>query len=74
MRSGTSRDKRQQSRLLRGNKDGFEICTVNHVDGGSVRLDATITYRDSDHEHGVYAHEHAEARCFSKPRRTTAAS
>jgi len=60
MRSGTSRDKRQQSRLLRGNKDGFEICTVNHVDGGSVRLDATITYRDSDHEHGVYAHEHAE--------------
>ena len=34
MRSGTSRDKRQQSRLLRGNKDGFEICTVNHAEGG----------------------------------------
>ena len=60
MRSGTSRDKRQQSRLLRGNKDGFEICTVNHGDGGSVRLDATITYTDSNHEVGVYAHEHAE--------------
>ena len=60
MRSGTSRDKRQQSRLLRGNKDGFEICTVNHADGGSVRLDATITYTDSNHEVGVYAHEHAE--------------
>jgi len=60
MRSGTSRDKRQQSRLLRGNKDGFEICTVNHIDGGSVRLDATITYTDSNHEVGVYAHEHAE--------------
>jgi len=60
MRSGTSRDKRQQSRLLRGNKDGFEICTVNHVDGGSVRLDATITYTDTNHEVGVYAHEHAE--------------
>jgi len=60
MRSGTSRDKRQQSRLLRGNADGFEICTVNHADGGSVRLDATISYRDNNHEVGVYAHEHAE--------------
>merc|ERR1711968_327159 len=60
MRSGTSRDKRQQSRLLRGNKDGFEICTVNHAAGGTVRLDATITYRDNEHEVGVYAHEHAE--------------
>jgi len=60
MRSGTSRDKRQQSRLLRGNKDGFEICTVNHAEGGTVRLDATITYTDTNHEVGVYAHEHAE--------------
>ena len=60
MRSGTSRDKRQQSRLLRGNKDGFEICTVNHADGGKIRLDATITYTDSNHEVGVYAHKHAE--------------
>jgi len=60
MRSGTSRDKRQQSRLLRGTKDGFEICTVNHADGGSVRLDATISYTDTNHEVGVYAHEHAE--------------
>jgi len=58
MRSGTSRDTRQQSRLLRGNKDGFEICTVNHADGGSIRLDATITYSDDTHEVGVYAHEH----------------
>mmetsp|Transcript_56201 Transcript_56201/g.99319 ORF Transcript_56201/g.99319 Transcript_56201/m.99319 type:complete len:678 (-) Transcript_56201:306-2339(-) len=62
MRSGTSRDKRQQSRLLRGNAQGFEICTVNHADGGSVRLDATITYTDTNHEVGVYAHEHAELR------------
>ena len=60
MRAGTSRDKRQQSRLLRGNKDGFEICTVNHADGGSVRLDATITYTDTNHEVGVYAHGHEE--------------
>merc|ERR1719199_902463 len=60
MRSGTSRDKRQQSRLLRGNAEGFEICTVNHADGGSVRLDATISYTDTNHEVGVYAHGHAE--------------
>mmetsp|Transcript_6582 Transcript_6582/g.20500 ORF Transcript_6582/g.20500 Transcript_6582/m.20500 type:complete len:614 (-) Transcript_6582:161-2002(-) len=60
MRAGTSRDTRQQSRLLRGNKDGFEICTVNHAAGGTVRLDATITYTDSNHEVGVYAHDHAE--------------
>jgi hypothetical protein len=30
MRRGSSRDSRQQSRLIRGNKDGFEICTVDH--------------------------------------------
>ena len=48
MRAGTSRDRPPQSRLLRGNKDGFEICTVNHAKGGEVRLDATITYRTGD--------------------------
>ena len=57
MRGGTSRDKRQQSRLLRGNKDGFEICTVDHKDNGKIRVDATITYSDCNHEVGVYAHE-----------------
>ena len=57
MRKGTSRDGRQQSRLLRGNKNGFEICTVDHQNGGRVRLDATITYKDTGHEVGVYAHE-----------------
>jgi hypothetical protein len=57
MRSGASRDGRQQSRLLRGNKDGFEICTVDHKSGGKIRLDATITYKDSGHEVGVYAHK-----------------
>ena len=60
MRAGTSRDTRQQSRLIRGNKDGFEICTVNHAAGGTVRLDATISYTDDNHEVGVYEHEHAE--------------
>ena len=37
---------RRQSRLVRGNKDGFEICTVNHAKGGEVRVDATIKYAD----------------------------
>jgi 3',5'-cyclic AMP phosphodiesterase CpdA len=57
MRKGTSRDTRQQSRLIRGNKEGFEICTVDHKEEGKVRVDATITYSDTDHEVGVYAHE-----------------
>lgn len=57
MRGGTSRDGRQQSRLLRGNKDGFEICTVDHQQGGKIRLDATITYKDSGHEVGIYMHD-----------------
>ena len=57
MRGGASRDGRQQSRLLRGNANGFEICTVDHQKGGKVRLDATITYKDDSHEIGVYAHE-----------------
>eukprot|EP00980_Cylindrotheca_fusiformis_P003005 scaffold695_cov113-Cylindrotheca_fusiformis.AAC.2 len=56
MRSGSSRDGRQQSRLIRGNKDGFEICTVDHQKDGAIRLDATITYTDDNHEVGVYAH------------------
>lgn len=56
MRGGTSRDGRQQSRLLRGNKDGFEVCTVDHQKGGAIRVDATITYTDDNHEVGVYAH------------------
>ena len=57
MRGGTSRDGRQQSRLIRGNKDGFEICTIDHQKDGKVRLDATIAYTDDNHEVGVYAHE-----------------
>jgi len=53
MRAGTSRDGRQQSRLLRGTKDGFEICTVDKKNEGKVRVDATITNRDDSHEVGV---------------------
>lgn len=57
MRSGTSRDGRQQSRLIRGNNRGFEICTVDHSNNGAIRVDATITYTDCNHEVGVHAHE-----------------
>jgi hypothetical protein len=57
MRGGTSRDGRQQSRLLRGTRDGFEICTIDHKNDGRVRVDATVTYRDDSHEVGTYAHE-----------------
>ncbi len=57
MRGGTSRDGRQQSRLLRGTKGGFKICTIDHMDHGRVRVDATITYRDDSHEVGTYMHE-----------------
>lgn len=60
MRRGASRDTRQQSRLIRGNSNGFEICTVDHAKGGKIRLDATVTYKDSNHEVGVFAHEHEE--------------
>ena len=56
MRGGTSRDTRQQSRLIRGNRDGFEVCTVDHRANGAIRVDATVNYRDDNHEVGVYAH------------------
>jgi len=46
MTARSTRDGRRQSRLLRGNSEGFEICTVDHIKGGKVRLDATITYSD----------------------------
>jgi len=57
MRQGTSRDGRQQSRLIRGDCKGFEICTVDHQNGGAVRVDTTVTYTDTNHEIGVYEHK-----------------
>jgi len=53
----SSRDKRQQSRLIRGNSKGFTISTVDHLKEGKERLDATITYDDATHESVVFAHE-----------------
>jgi len=46
MTARSSRDGRRHSRLLRGNADGFEICTIDHSKGGKLRLDATVTYSD----------------------------
>jgi DUF971 family protein len=60
MRSGTSRDGRQQSRVIRGNDRGFDICTVDHANNGAVRVDATIAYTDCNHEVGVYTHQDIE--------------
>eukprot|EP00523_Entomoneis_sp_CCMP467_P019737 CAMPEP_0168861850 /NCGR_PEP_ID=MMETSP0727-20121128/18134_1 /TAXON_ID=265536 /ORGANISM="Amphiprora sp., Strain CCMP467" /LENGTH=604 /DNA_ID=CAMNT_0008916875 /DNA_START=111 /DNA_END=1927 /DNA_ORIENTATION=+ len=37
--------------------NGFEICTVDHDNGGQVRVDASVTYRDDDEgEVGFYLH------------------
>jgi len=52
----STRDGRRQSRLVRGGKDGFQICTINHSKGGEERLDATVTFDDT-HEAVVIAHE-----------------
>lgn len=58
--SKSTRDKRRQSRLVRGNKNGFEICTVNHERDGEIRLDATITFVDETHETAVDQHDHED--------------
>mmetsp|Transcript_49442 Transcript_49442/g.124519 ORF Transcript_49442/g.124519 Transcript_49442/m.124519 type:complete len:630 (-) Transcript_49442:271-2160(-) len=46
MTARSSRDGRRQSRVLRGNSEGFEVCTIDHKKGGKLRLDATVTYSD----------------------------
>jgi len=58
MTARSTRDGRRQSRMLRGNKDGFEICTVNHAKAGEVRVDATVNYSDDSVE--VVAHPHED--------------
>jgi len=59
MTARSTRDGRRQSRMLRGNKDGFEVCTVNHAKGGEVRLDATVTYTEEGTV-AVMAHPHED--------------
>jgi hypothetical protein len=44
MSKKSSRDTRQQSRMVRGNKNGFTINTIDHQKNGQERLDATVTY------------------------------
>lgn len=46
MTARSTRDGRKHSRFLRGNSEGFEICTLDHSKGGIVRLDATIKFAD----------------------------
>ena len=46
LRQETARDGRRQSRLIRGNAQKMEICTVQHDRGGDIRVDATIDYGD----------------------------
>ena len=46
MATKSTRDGRLQSRFVRGNEHGFEVCTVNHAKGGELRVDATVTYAD----------------------------
>jgi hypothetical protein len=52
----SSRDTRQQSRLLRGTKNGFTISTIDHSKGGKERLDATVSYVGNNRETVAYAH------------------
>lgn len=54
----STRDGRRQSRLIRGGKDGYQICTINHSKGGEERLDATITFAQKGAETVVLAHAH----------------
>ncbi|CAJ1431905.1 unnamed protein product [Effrenium voratum] len=46
MRRQSSRDGRRQSRLVRGNSQGYQVYTVDHKRDGELRLDATVLYSD----------------------------
>ena len=60
MTARSTRDGRRHSRLVRGTKEGFEICTVNHAKGGEERLDCTVTYGNDNTESIVMAHPHED--------------
>mmetsp|Transcript_2771 Transcript_2771/g.5386 ORF Transcript_2771/g.5386 Transcript_2771/m.5386 type:complete len:631 (-) Transcript_2771:73-1965(-) len=66
MRSGTSRDGHCQSRLIRGNPEGFEICTVDHQKNGKIRVDARVTYTDCENEVGAYVMDEDEEHQFEQ--------
>lgn len=46
MTARSTRDGKRHSRFVRGNENGFEICTVDHGKDGVLRLDATVFYQD----------------------------
>jgi len=52
----STRDGRQQSRLVRGSEKGFTISTIDHKKDGLERLDATVTFVGETKETVVYAH------------------
>uniref|UniRef100_A0A0G4H8L3 Uncharacterized protein n=1 Tax=Chromera velia CCMP2878 TaxID=1169474 RepID=A0A0G4H8L3_9ALVE len=67
MGSRSSRDKRRQSRLIRGNRKGFTISTIDHGEPGrrgggkgteeaTERLDVTVSFEDSSTESVIFAH------------------
>ena len=56
MAKKSTRDKRRQSRMVKGTNEGFEIYSINHASGGTVRLDATVTYDGNNEEDVVFAH------------------
>mmetsp|Transcript_64610 Transcript_64610/g.140646 ORF Transcript_64610/g.140646 Transcript_64610/m.140646 type:complete len:613 (-) Transcript_64610:196-2034(-) len=63
MTARSSRDGRRHSRIIRGNSEGFQVCTVDHSKGGVVRLDATVQYSDSCFVDGMEALEEGVAQC-----------
>ena len=67
MTKKSSRDKRQQSRLLRGTSTGFTISTIDHADEGKVRLDATVTYCGNFSESLVFAYDMPHDALFEHP-------
>ena len=56
MSKKSTRDTRQQSRLVRGTKKGFTISTIDHLKDGKERLDATVSFVGIEHTSVVYAH------------------
>jgi len=59
MASRSTRDGKRCSRLLRGNSEGFEVRTVNHITG-EERLDCTVSYTDDGKDVAVIAHPHED--------------
>jgi hypothetical protein len=57
MQGGALRDGRRQLRLLHSTRMWFEICTIDHKNGGKVRVDATVVYSNDSHKVCAHVHE-----------------